>query len=211
MLLVTFAKRAQLVAVTAIALSLIATDSYAQDPDPERSFWKFRTRAVISGNSHDSDPEGFVAYSGLALEASVTRNFAGVFAAEVSLRTESREIDQEVSSGPAIRLGSIEVLPLTVTFQYRPTLSGNLHPYLGIGAAVSFTWEKSGALDSLDVGTYFGPALQIGLDHDLGSSAVLNLDLRWNAFTADIEDGGDHFAEIQIDPISLGIGVGFRF
>lgn len=211
MLRFTFAKRAMLVAVIAIAPSFMASDSYAQNPDRERSLWQFRTRAVLSGSSNDSDPAGFVAYSGLAFEASVTRDFSGVFAAEISLRTESREINQEVPSGPAIPLGSIEVLPLTMTLQYRPHFSGSFHPYLGIGAAASFTWEKSGALDSLDVGTYVGPALQLGLDYGLGSSAVLNFDLRWHAFTADVEDGGDHLVEIQIDPIALGIGVGFRF
>lgn len=206
---VGYAKRAWPVAFVAAALFVFAGEGNAGDPG--QGPWTFRTRAVLSGNSHESDPEGFVAYSGLGLEAGITRNIAGFLAVEVSLRTESREIDQEVSSGPAIRLGSIEVLPLTATLQYRPNLSENLHPYFGIGTVVSFTWEKSGVLDSLDVGTHLGPVLQLGVDRDLGSSAVLNLDLRWHTFTADIENGGDRFAEIQIDPMVLGAGVGFLF
>ena len=159
--LVTFAKRTSMAAFMAVTLFFVSSDGYARDP--ERSPWIFRTRAVLSGNSHDSDPAGFIAYSGLALEAGVTRGFSGAFAAEVCLRTESREIDREVSSGPAERLGSIEVLPLTATVQYRPDLPGSLHPYLGIGAAVSFTWEKSGLLDSMDVGTHLGRAKTEGL------------------------------------------------
>lgn len=202
-------KRGQFFAFLAAALLLSAFDGFARDAD--QGPWVFRTRAVLSGNSHESDPEGFVAYSGLGLEAGVTRSIAGFLAAEVSLRTESREIDQEVSSGPAVRLGSIEVLPLTATLQYRPNLSASLHPYLGIGAVVSIVWEKSGVLDSLDIGTDIGPALQLGVDHDLGPSAVLNLDLRWHTFTADIENGEDRLAEILVDPMVLGAGVGFRF
>jgi outer membrane protein W len=209
MTLVASLKRARQFAFAAAALLLAANDGYTGDPG--QNPWMFRTRAVLSGNSHDSDPAGFVAYSGLALEAGVTRDISCFLAAEACLRTESREIDREVTSGPAERLGSIEVLPLTAVLQYRPDMPGSLHPYLGVGAVLSFTWEKSGILDSLDVGTHLGPALQLGLDHDLGPVAVLNLDLRWHAFTADIENGGDRFAEILIDPMVLGAGVGFRF
>ena len=195
----------------ALALCCLATDTWARDPGAEPGPWTFRTRAVVSGDSQDSDPAGYVAYSGVALEAGLTRRVARLFAVEFNLHTESREIDREVASGPDVRLGSLEVLPVALTFQFRPRSGGRIHPYLGLGAAVSFTWEKSGALDSLDVETHVGPAVQLGVDYDLGSAAVLNLDLRWNTFTAKIDDDGERLAEIQIDPLTLGIGVGFHF
>jgi len=190
---------------------LRASPAYAQGPDPGQKLWLFRTLAVVSGNSYESDPAGFTAYSGVALEAGVTRTLGRLFAVEVSLRTESREVDREVPPAPDERWGSLELLPLNLTFQYRPLRFGRFHPYVGLGANLTVAWEKSGVLDSLDVEPHVGPAMQLGLDVDLGDAAVLDFGLRWNTLTSDIKLDGERVAELKIDPMSLGVGVGFRF
>ena len=57
-----------------------------------------------------------------------------------------------------------------------------------------------------------GPAVQVGTDWELSSSALLNLDLRWNSLTADLgANGRAPLANLKVDPVSLGVGVGFRF
>lgn len=183
----------------------------AETPVAGSESWIFRTRAVISGNSYESDPAGFKAYSGISLETGITRLFGKVWAAELNVRTESREIDRGVESGPAERLGSMEFLPIDLTLLYRPSISKRISPYLGFGANMTTVWEKSGVLDSLDVDFGVGPAVQFGFDYDLNRRALLNFDLCWHTLKTNISINGSHFAKLKIDPIAIGLGVGFRF
>ena len=173
--------------------------------------WGFRTRAIASGDSHESTPANYKAYSGIAIEAALRRALGARLAAELSLHTESREIDHLNPGAPADRLGSLEMLPGTLALLYRFRTGGSFHPYAGAGVTLTLTWEKSGVLDSLDVPAHFGPAVQLGFDQELGRTVLFNFDLRWNALHADIENHGARLAQIKIDPITLGAGMGFRF
>ncbi len=171
--------------------------------------WTFRTRLVGAASSDGSEPAGYTVYSAITLDAGLARDF-GRFAVEISARPESREVDY-AAGGPAQRLGSLELLPLTATVQWRPVRRGSVRPYLGAGGTFTMAWEKSGVLDTMSVASRLDPALQAGLDVALGGSAFLNFDLRWNWYSADIRSGGSTFAKVKIDPTVLGIGVGFRF
>jgi outer membrane protein W len=173
--------------------------------------WTFHTRAQISGQSHESEPAGYKVYSGIALGAALTRHFSRSFAVELAARTESREVDQAAGAAPDVRLGSLELVPLTLLVQWRPATAGNLHPYAGVGACLTVGWEKSGMLDNLDVSPGLAPALQLGAEWSLSQRVVLNLDGKWNGLTTDLASGGNRIARIHIDPLTLGIGVGFRF
>jgi outer membrane protein W len=149
--------------------------------------------------------------STFTLEAGLRRSLASAFAAELSIRTESREVDSLVPAGEDRRLGSIELLPINLLVQYRLPTGGAVHPYGGAGVNLTVAWEKSGLLDSTDMAGSVGPAVQLGTDIDLASSALLNIDLKWNQMTATLENAGTPLAKIRLDPISLAIGVGFRF
>lgn len=173
--------------------------------------WVFKTRLVLSGNSDESTPSGFDTYSGVGIEASITRHVWRNLYAEASIRTESREVDQKLTPDPDARLGSIEMMPLTLTILYRKEGAGRFHPYAGLGANLTIAWEKSGVLDSLDIAPHFGPAIQFGLDYDLSKAASLNFNLGWNTLSSDIELAGEQFAKLKIDPIALGLGIGFKF
>lgn len=198
-------------AVIVLMVSLMVTDGYAQSAESGRKAWALRTRAVVSGGSYESEPADYKAYSGIALETGIVRAFSRHLAAEISVRTESREFDFEPAPGPAERLGSLECLPLNLTLQYYPVRSERWHPYVGLGANLTVAWEKSGVLDTFDVKPSVGPTAQVGLDYDVSDAAFVNLDIRWNTFTSDIQYNGERFAELKIDPLSLGFGVGFRF
>lgn len=183
----------------------------AENTDAGSENWLFRSGLVLSGNSDESEPAGLKAYSGVAIEIGVRRRLRHSLAAELSLRTESREIDQEMPPQPPERLGSIEMAPVAFTLLYSPSYSGRFHPYVGFGVCLTLAWEKSGVLDSLDIAPYIGPAIQLDLDYDLSDIAVLNADLRWNMLRSDIKLAGERFAKLKIDPIVLGFSVGFRF
>jgi outer membrane protein W len=199
----------QTTAVVSLLTLLVPIHLAAQGTAPS-SAWAFTTRVLATGSSDHSEPDGFQAYSAFTLEAALRRRLGGSFAAELTVRTESREVDSLVTSGEDRRLGSIELLPLNLFLQYR--LGGrSVHPYAGAGVSATFAWEKSGLLDSTDMKGSIGPAIQVGADVDLSSSVLLNTDLKWNRMRADLKNGEARLADIRVDPLSLGIGLGFRF
>ncbi|MGD8868912.1 MAG: OmpW family outer membrane protein [Gemmatimonadales bacterium] len=202
-----------IIALTLAGLSVTITPgtASAQDPTPVALPWTFRTNAIVTGNSDRSDPEGYKVYSSIGLQVGLDRALSRPLQLAITLATESREVDVAEETGPDTRLGSLELLPVNLLLQLRPRRGGRLHPYVGGGLNATFCWEKSGQLDSLDVAPSFGPALQLGLDLDLSSYILLNLDLRWNTLRPEITSAGAETVTLKIDPLTFGIGVGFRF
>jgi outer membrane protein W len=167
----------------------------------------------MTGSSDEtkSDPEGYKVYSAFTLDAAVQRRLGSRFAVEMSIRTESREVSLIDRSGEEAPIGSVEALPVTVLLQYRPTIGDRVRPYVGAGLNFTAVWEKAGALDSTDLSSSFVPAVQIGADVRLSPRVFLNVDLKWNPWRTDIDAEGYQIAHLQIDPVALGIGIGFRF
>jgi outer membrane protein len=173
--------------------------------------WAFRSRLVLSGSTEESEPVGYTMYSGVALEAAVARRLSAAFGVEISLRTESREIDRAGAGSTRERLGSLELLPVNLLVQWCPNRSGSVRPYLGAGLNLTVAWEKSGALDSLDVRPHLGGALQLGALFPLSSRVALNTDLRWNTLETDIQGSLGRLALLKVHPIALGLGVELAF
>ncbi len=193
-----------------LLLPVLASAQSGSDPG---SPWGVRVRAVLSGDSYDSDPAGYKIYSGVALEAAVVRRVSEVVALELSVRTESREVEGPRAAGVEHRLGSLEMVPVTLSAQWRPRghVDAPWQPYVGAGVNVTGTWEKSGALDSTNPGPTVGPAVVAGMDWRLAGAATFTLDARWNTLRVDIEDFGTTIPSVRIDPLSLGMGIGLRF
>ena len=185
-----------------------AANAAAQEGAPP---WTFTTRIVATGSSDESDPPGYKVFSGITLEAGLRRTLSRLLAAELTVRTESREVDSLFPAGEDRRLGSLELLPLNLLLQFRLPTHGSVHPYAGAGVNLTVAWEKSGTLDSTDMAGSVGPVVQLGADFDLSSRALLNLELTWNRLRADLENGGVRLTRLKMDPLALGAGVGFRF
>ena len=64
-----------------------------------RPAWSFTTRVLATGSSDHSEPDGFMVYSAFTLEAALRHTLSRSFAAELSIRTESREVDSLVTTG----------------------------------------------------------------------------------------------------------------
>jgi len=190
-------------------LVAIAGSSAAQSRAPEKP-WVMKTRLLITGTNRSSEPDGFTTYTAFPLEISIGRSLGGPFALELAARSESREVDR-TATPTAERLGTLELLPVSLLAQYRLG-SGRLRPYLGIGGNLTVAWEKAGVLDSMEVSPSLGPALQAGVDVRLSDYLVLNADFRWNAMRTDIDaPAGARFVRLLIDAASLGVGLGVRF
>jgi outer membrane protein W len=191
-----------------LLLSLVVTTAVSAQDGPG-SDHRLKVRASLSGSSDTGVPGEYGIYSGVALEVAVAREL-GAFALELSLRTESREVE---GPGPGPHLGSLEMLPVGLTVQWRARSSrdGAFQPYVGAGVSTTLTWEKSGALDSIDVPAHVGPTVQLGFDHRLSSAAALNLGFRWGTLRVDLTELDPNASEVKVDPLVFGLGLAFPF
>lgn len=196
-----------LLSLTASSGAVSAQSSAAPATGP----WSLTVRAVLSGSSDHSEPDGYSIYSGLALEAAVLRRLGRATGLALSLRTESREVEGPAAVGG--HLGSLEMLPLGLTALWFPRGDprAGLSPYVGAGIDLTVTWERSGALDSTHEPTRAAPMLQLGLDWSWTDRTALNLDARWHPLTVKVEDFAPETPSVRLDPLALGMGLRLRF
>ena len=195
-----------------ISLSSIMLTSFAlsaQETGRHQS-WTFITRITASSVSDNSEPEGYQVYSSINLEVSVRREFNHFLAAELNIATQSREVDFTETDGDEISLGAIELLPINLLMQYHPSL-GMLNPYLGAGINFTKIWEKSGTLNSKKFSNNTGLILQLGSDFNILPYATLNFEIKLIDMEVSFETPGDSDTKFELNPFSIGIGLGLRF
>jgi outer membrane protein W len=188
------------------ALSLLLMMWVGSVPAHGQDSW-VKVRAALSGSSDTSTPGAYGIYSGVALDAALVRR-AGPLALELSFRAESREVQ---GPGPGPNLRSLEMLPVGLALQWRPRSNGDaaFQPYVGVGVTSTITWEKSGALDSIDVPLHIGPTVQLGFDRRLSPRAALNLDVRWGTLRVDLTELDPSARDVKVDPLVFGLGLAF--
>jgi len=195
--------------VTCLALAL-APSLPAQSGLPDGYAWVFRSSAFVSGDSHGSTPEGYKVYSAIGLQVGLDRRLSGHLALGLVLRPESREVDSIPAVGVRSRQGSLDLLASSLMIRYRLRSGAKVQPYVGGGANFTFAWEKTGVLDSLGVSPSLGPAAQAGVDLRLSSYVLFNVDVSWNFEQLDLETATRQIVQLDIDPLTLSVGAGFR-
>jgi outer membrane protein len=115
--------------------------------------------------------------------------------------------------GAAGDLGSVWLLPPTVTAQYHFDPTGAIRPY--VGAGVNYTWfysPRSGTVPDMRYESGFGGALQAGVDVPLGDGpCFVNFDVKQLLLNTSIKaDGGVVRAHANLNPTLIGAGVGIR-
>lgn len=112
-------------------------------------------------------------------------------------------------------IGSVRHLPPTLTLQYHFLPEAQFRPY--VGAGINYTRFSNVALNVPGVGALgmerssTGFALQGGLDIALGKNLVLNLDVKKIKMEADLTTGAGFLSRLTIDPLLVGVGLGWRF
>ncbi len=113
-------------------------------------------------------------------------------------------------------------LPPTLTLQYHFIPSGKFRPYVGFGVnwTVFYSEDASSALTtaigptSVSLDDSFGWAAQAGADIDLSKRFFLNIDVKYIDIdtTATLRTGAlVNTVDVDIDPLVVGVGIGFRF
>lgn len=112
-------------------------------------------------------------------------------------------------------LGEISHLPPTLLAQYHMSF-GKLKPYIGAGLNYTFFYGGSpGQFKSVAYENSFSWAAQIGADLDVGNNYFINADIKRIAISSDVRaelfNGTVVTADVDINPIIAGLGIGYRF
>ncbi|MFM7027073.1 MAG: OmpW/AlkL family protein [Chakrabartia sp.] len=126
------------------------------------------------------------------------------------------------TTGSIGKLASTWVLPPTLTAQYHFAPEAKLRPY--VGAGVNYTlfysekassgFEAAAGPTDVHLKSSFGWAAQAGVDIDLSKRMFLNLDIKYIDIRTKArlvtEDLGTQTVKVNLNPIVVGVGVGFR-
>lgn len=210
----------RLLALTITSAALVAPSAFAADGS-----WMVRARAVNLDMANKSDAIPALAVPSDAIRASdktipeidisyfITQNIA----AELILTVPQKHTVTVTQSaiGP-FTAGTFKHLPPTLTLQYHFLPDGQFRPY--VGAGVNYTRISSVGLAVPGVTTLhlendsWGGALQAGFDVKLGNNLFLNLDVKKIYINTDIKNGaGTKLSHLKLDPLAIGIGLGWRF
>ena len=114
------------------------------------------------------------------------------------------------SSALNAKVGTFKHLPPTLLAQYHFPMNG-FKPY--VGAGINYT--RFSSVDLLPGVTMdkdsWGGALQVGVDIPLTKGVYLNLDLKKVMLRTDVKLAGAKIGEFKVDPLLVGVGLGWRF
>ena len=141
----------------------------------------------------------------------ITKNIA----AELILATGTRHDINIVGNAAAQKLGSVNLLPPTLTAQWHFNPDQTFDPYAGAG--ISYVRAMDNGLNSTLGGIHidrnmFGPALQAGIDVNLQDKWLVNFDVKKIWFNADVFlKPSTKIDSLDIDPWVVSFGVGKKF
>lgn len=124
---------------------------------------------------------------------------------------------QTLSAGET-EIGSFKHLPPSLTLQYHMEMApiagvAGIKPY--VGAGVNYTRISAVSLPpGVDVDVErdsFGPVLQAGVDIPLAKNLYFNIDVKKAYIRTKVSANGTNLGTFKIDPLLLGVGLGWRF
>ncbi|SNR92706.1 outer membrane protein [Methylobacillus rhizosphaerae] len=192
----------------------------------EAGDWVVRARAVNVSPDEKSRLGHYVGAAGARLQVNdqvipeldisyyLTRNIA----LELILALGTRhDVSIKGAGGVASEsLGSVNLLPPTLTAQWHFRPGRIVDPYLGAG--LNYTRFMDNGLYSKQVGEIrvernsWGPVLQAGFDINMKDGWLLNADIKYLWVDTDVRlKGGAKIDRLDINPWVIGFGFGKRF
>jgi outer membrane protein len=190
------------------AMTLNAGLAVAADDSPN---WILRVGAHYvepASDNHDLVTVG----AGQSLTFNLTRMIDDHWSIEL---LAALPFSHDISLNSGGKVADVKQLPPTISAQYHFVPAGKFHPYVGAGlnATIFFEEDTTGALagTDLDLSTSFGPALQAGIDFDVGDTWFVNLEARWMDIDTRATLDGTSLGKVNIDPIAYGLTFGRNF
>ena len=180
--------------------------------------WIVRARALYvktDGSSSVSTLGGHVATtSDQVPELDFTRFITPNIAAELILGTTHHNVQINGSAlGNKTSLGSVNLLPPTLTLQYHFTPEATFRPYAGAGLnyTIFYREKTGGAATSMKYQDHLGYALQAGFDYMLDSRLGINFDVKKIFLRTNVQVNNAYTAKVKLDPWLVGVGMSYRF
>ncbi len=139
----------------------------------------------------------------------ITKNIA----AELILATGTRH-DVNITGTGAQKLGSVNLLPPTLTAQWHFNPDQTFDPYAGAGLSYVRAMDNglNSSLGAIHIDrNMFGPALQAGIDVNLQDKWLVNFDVKKIWFNTDVFLGASKIDSLDIDPWVVSFGFGKKF
>jgi outer membrane protein len=168
--------------------------------------------------------------SNTILEFDISYYFTKNIAAELILATGSKhEVSVSGEPGAVVPnqlLGSVDVLPPTLTVQWHFNPDQMVDPYVGAGINYSAFLDKKldvrqGPLTGSDIkveNDSWGYALQAGVDINLKDGWLINADVKYISLDTDVKlrnplagNAWTKIDDLEINPWVFGLGIGKKF
>lgn len=166
-------------------------------------FVRLRGEAVLPDSKSNGYSTKITASNQGIPEADISYFLTKNIAIEAICCVSRHEIDIDGS-----KLANTTLFPPTVLLQYHFDL-GKIKPYVGAGVNYTVFFDNT---NGLKLDNAWGAAVQAGVDYHLTGNWFANVDFKklWlgTEYTA---AGGAAKGHVDIDPIIVGAGVGYRF
>lgn len=171
--------------------------------------WLGRARLINISPNASSSALNIDVNSKVAPELDFSYFATSNIALELILATRKHD----VTAGGA-PVGTVKHLPPTLLLQYHFMPDRQFRPYVGAGINYTRFYDVNlagGAL-TLDKSSW-GPAIQAGMDIALDKRFFLNIDVKkiWMDTDVKVAATGATAANLKINPVIFGIGVGMKF
>ncbi|MHB1244836.1 MAG: OmpW/AlkL family protein [Sulfuriferula sp.] len=187
-----------------LALATALATHLAQAADGN---WLVRVRAIqINPATHSSPLAGVDVDSQIVPELDFSYFFSKHLATELILGTARHKVTLN-----GVSLGKVNHLPPTLTLQWHFAPDSKIRPY--VGAGINYTRFYNVDLAGLDVDrNSFGGALQAGVDIAVSDNGYINLDVKKVYISTKVKTtAGQYVTDLDIDPVIIGVGYGWRF
>jgi outer membrane protein len=170
--------------------------------------WMVRVHALnLDSANKDSTGLDLTVNNKVFPEVDISYFFTPNIAAELVLTYPQKHT---VKAG-GTEIGSLKHLPPTLSVQYHFTDLGAFKPY--VGAGLNYTRFSSVNLPagvSIDKNS-FGLAVGAGFDYEIQKNIYFNIDVKKVQIKTTVSAGGTDLGDFKVDPLLVGVGVGFRF
>jgi outer membrane protein len=202
-------KKYTLTALALAAASLVSTQAFAQAKEGP---WMVRVRAVsLSSANTDTTSLGLSVNDIVLPEVDISYFFSPNLAAELILTVpQEHNVSSTVLGG---KIGTLSQLPPTLLVQYHFPMNG-YKPYVGAGINYTKFTTSDIPLGGSQVtpdSSSWGGALQVGVDVPMSGNMYLNFDVKKVYIGTNINYLGSSVGSLRVDPLLVGVGIGWRF
>ncbi len=144
---------------------------------------------------------------------------------ELILATSPHDLDVTGALSNLNKGAEVWLLPPTLLVQYHFMADQSIRPYVGAGVNLTITYGENasqslenalGGSTNIKADNSIGWAVQAGVDIDLDDRWFFNLDVKYVAISVDVAittpaTSTTRTTTLDINPIIIGAGIGYRF